>query len=650
MSEDFRKVTEKEVQAEIKALKNVFSTVRLLSAEEVGAKVVDCDNRVVGKCYDVWKRKFACQNCISYRALTEKKQFSKIGKVDDAIYQVITDYREVDGRPCVIEMIRKMEEDIAVDFGNEDKSFESINDYFDKTYTDVLTETYNRRYYEEYISNQPLTGGVAMVDLDDFKIYNDLFGHDVGDTVIKLVAAAIKSCVRYSDKVIRYGGDEFLIVISGVKKVAFERCIKDIKDAVKKIEVEGYPAIKPSVSVGYKICFNDVVKNAVSQADEFMYIAKKKKNSALNYDVKGGVLKSNIPNKELVLIVDDSALNREILSSILKNEYEIIEAEKGMQAIEQIDKYGSAISVVLLDLVMPGMSGFDVLDQMSSHGSLSEIPVIAITGDESSNSMRIAYEKGVSDYIVRPFDAKIVYRRVSNTIKVYSRQKQLISEITSAVQNREKNRSMIVEILSQIVEQPSGDCDGNHAEHMIKFTRFILEKLIQKGYCYEYVDDLYVISMAAALHDIGKAQIDRKILNKKGKLTAEEFEIIKTHTILGEKMLKNVKAYEKEPLIKYAKEICRHHHERYDGSGYPDGLKGDEIPVSAQAVSICDVYDALISRRPYKRAYTHEEAMQMIKNGECGQFNPIIIECLEECADKFKEVADEKNKETNCDE
>ncbi len=650
MSEDFRKVTEKEVQAEIKVLKNVFSTVRLLSEGEVGAKTASCEKRISGNCYDVWKRKSACQNCISYRALTEKQQFSKIEKLDDGIYQVISDYREVDGKPCVMEMIRKMEEDIAVDFGNEDRNVESLSEYFEKTYTDVLTETYNRRYYEEYISNQPLTGGVAMVDLDDFKIYNDLFGHDIGDEVIKLVAAAIKSCVRYSDKVIRYGGDEFLIIISGVKKAAFERCIRDIKETVKKIEVEGYPAIKPSVSVGYKMCAGDVVKNAVSQADEFMYIAKKKKNSAIDYDVKGGVLKSNIPKKELVLIVDDSALNREILSSILKNEYEIIEAEKGMQAIEQIDKYGSAISVVLLDLVMPGMSGFDVLDQMELHGSLSEIPVIAITGDESSNSMRVAYEKGVSDYIVRPFDAKIVYRRVSNTIKVNSRQKQLISEITGEIQNREKNRSMIVEILSQVVEQPGVDCDGNHAEHMMKFTRFILEKLVQKGYCYEYVDDIYAISTAAALHDIGKAQIDRKILNKKGKLTGEEFEIIKTHTILGEKMLKNVKAYEKEPLVKYAKEICRHHHERYDGSGYPDGLKGDEIPLSAQAVSICDVYDALISRRPYKRAYTHEEALKMIKNGECGQFNPIILECLEECADKFKEVADEKNEEKSCDE
>ena len=652
MSEDFRKVTEKEIQAEMKTLKNVFSTVRLLSEGEVGARTANCEKRLEGNCYDVWKRKVACQNCISYRTLTEKQQFSKIEKLDDGIFQVISDYREVDGKPCVIEMIRRMEEDISVDFGNEDRGVESLGEYFDKTYTDVLTDTYNRRYYEEYISNQPLTGGVAMLDLDDFKIYNDLFGHDVGDTVLKLVASTIKSCVRFSDKVVRYGGDEFLLVISGVKKNALERCLKDIRASVKDIVVDGYPAIKLSVSVGYMLCANDIVKDAVSRADAFMYLAKKKKNYAITAEEdKAGISGKGLPQKKMVLIVDDSALNREILSSILKNEYDIIEAENGRQAMELIEYYGADISVVLLDLIMPEMSGFDVLDQMEFHGLLSSIPVIAITGDESSNSMRLAYEKGVSDYIIRPFDAKIVYRRVSNTIKVYTRQRQLVEEITHEIRSKEKNRSMIVEILSQIVEQPNGDCEGNHAEHMMQFSMCILEKLIQKGNVYGLKDsDIYVISTAAALHDIGKAQIDRNILNKKGKLTQEEFEIMKTHTVLGEKMLKNLKSYEKEPLVKYAKEICRHHHERYDGKGYPDGLKGDEISISAQVVSICDVYDALISKRPYKPAYTHEEAIKMIKNGECGKFNPIILECFEECAERFKEIADKNTRRNNNDE
>ena len=276
---------------------------------------------------------------------------------------------------------------------------------------------------------------------------------------------------------------------------------------------------------------------------------------------------------------------------------------------------------------------------------LRDLPVIAITGAESNDSMRIAYEKGVSDYITRPFDAKVVYRRVSNTVKVYARQKKLISRITGEMKSKEKNRNMIVEILSQIVEHPDGDDNGTHAGHMMKFTELILEKLIRKKTEYGIEEkDIYVISTASALHDIGKSRIDGAIIDKKGRLTPEEFEIVKTHTILGERMLKNIKAYEKEPLLKYAREICRHHHERFDGKGYPDGLVGDEIPVSAQVVSVCDVYDALISKRSYKPAYSHLKAMEMIKNGECGAFNPLLIECLEECADDFKKTVEEGRK------
>lgn len=293
---------------------------------------------------------------------------------------------------------------------------------------------------------------------------------------------------------------------------------------------------------------------------------------------------------------------------------------------------------------MPGMSGFGVLDYMNDRGLMSDIPVITITGDESNDSMRLAYEKGVSDYITRPFDAKIVYRRVSNTINVYSKQKQLLSEIKREMRVKDKNRMMTVEILSQIVEHPEEDGGGTHAEHMTEFTKLILERYVTKKEAYGVKnDEIYAISTAAALHDIGKVRIDRKIVDKKGKLTPEEFEIMKTHTLLGEKMLLNIKVFEKEPLIKYAREICRSHHERFDGKGYPDGLKGNEIPISAQVVSVCDVYDALISKRSYKPAYSHEKAMEMIKNGECGAFNPLILECLEECLENFKKIANKEN-------
>lgn len=645
MSEDYRITTENKVKTEMEILGNVFSSVRLLSEDEVGARTKNCESkRVVGDCFEVWNRRSACRNCISYRALTEKRQFTKIEKTKEGVFQVIADYREVDGKPCVMEMITGFDENIVVDYADEDGCAEPLAKYFEKTYTDVLTETYNRRYYEEFLAGKELNGGIAMIDLDDFKLYNDLFGHGVGDAVLKAVAAAVKSCVRFTDKVVRYGGDEFLIVVPGVKEEAFRRCLSDICDSVKETVVDDYPAIKPSVSAGGIVCRGETIKNAAVKADEFMYIAKQKKDCVITEIKRNDNPDDLLPRKKRVLIVDDSSLNREILSGILKNEFEIIEAESGEEATAQIERHGADISAVLLDLIMPGMSGFGVLDYMNDRGLMSDIPVITITGDESNDSMRLAYEKGVSDYITRPFDAKIVYRRVSNTINVYSKQKQLLSEIKREMRVKDKNRMMTVEILSQIVEHPEEDGGGTHAEHMTEFTKLILERYVTKKEAYGVKnDEIYAISTAAALHDIGKVRIDRKIVDKKGKLTPEEFEIMKTHTLLGEKMLLNIKVFEKEPLIKYAREICRSHHERFDGKGYPDGLKGNEIPISAQVVSVCDVYDALISKRSYKPAYSHEKAMEMIKNGECGAFNPLILECLEECLENFKKIANKEN-------
>ena len=641
MSDNFTVTTENEIKAEMQTLGKVFSVVRLLSEGEVGARTKNCENkRITDDCYEVWKRRSACRNCISYRALTEKKQFSKIEKTKDGFFQVIADYREVERKPCVLEMIKEIPKDITVDFADEESEENSLSDYFKKTYADALTDTYNRRYYEEFLAEEKMNCGVAMIDLDDFKIYNDLFGHGVGDAVLKAVVKTIKNCIRSIDKVIRYGGDEFLLIVPGAKEDGFRRCLSDICNSVRETVVEDYPAIKPSVSAGGIICSGETVKEGVLKADKFMYTAKRKKDYAVTESKKSGVTAEQLPQKKLVLIVDDSELNREILSGILKNEFEIIEAKSGEEAVAQIERYGSDISVVLLDLIMPVMSGFDVLDFMNARGLMSDIPVITITGDESGDSMRIAYEKGVSDYITRPFDARIVYRRVLNTIKLYFKQKQLVSEIKREMSIKDKNRSMIVEILSQIVERPNEEDGGTHAGHMMEFTRLILERYVTKNEASDVNNNvIFAISTAAALHDIGKARIDRKIVDKKGKLTPDEFEIMKTHTILGEKMLLNIKAFEKEPLIRYAREICRYHHERYDGKGYPDGLKGNEIPVSAQVVSICDAYDALISKRSYKPAYSHEKAVEMIKKGECGVFNPLVLKCFEECSDKFREIA-----------
>ena len=642
MADNVKSMTEKEIQNEIKVLKNLFSVVRLLSADDVGARTIYCANkRIEENCYEVWKRKSPCRNCISYRALVEKRQFSKVENTENGLFFVLVDYREVDGKPCVIEAIKEFDNNFVVDFGNARTPGETLTEYFDKTFKDVLTGAYNRRYYEEFIANERLTGGIAMIDIDDFKIYNDLFGHDVGDVVIKAIASVLKLNVRSGDKVIRYGGDEFLLVVSDTNSYLFERSLGYMRASVKKLSFDEYPAIKPSISAGYTICSDEKVKDVIARADELLYIAKRKKNYVAS-DGENNIV-SNKKNK--LLIVDDSPLNREILSSILKNEYDIAEAEGGKQAIEIITNEGESFSAVLLDLVMPEMSGFDVIDYLNANCTTDFLPIIAITGDESSETKREAYEKGVSDYITRPFDAKVVYKRVSKTVKLYARQRQLVSQIMEEVNEREKNRTMLVEILSQVIEHPNDEERGSHATHMVKFSKCIFERLAKKYPEYGLTSrEISVISTAAALHDIGKAAIDRSILDKKGKLTEEEFKIVKIHTILGENMLNKLKAYDDEPLMKYAKQICRHHHERFDGKGYPDGLKGDEIPLSAQVVSVCDVYDALISERPYKAAYSHEAAMEMIKNGECGEFNPDIIECFEECSDDFKRIINAKDK------
>lgn len=644
------KTTEKQVRNEIKALKNVFSAVRLLSMDEVGVNAKNCKNKFAnGNCYDVWNRTDVCNNCISYRALTEKKQFSKIEKTKDGIFQVIADYREVDGKPCVLEMIKPFDEKITVDYGDEDRNVEPLNEYFEKTFRDVLTGTYSRRYYEEFWADKILDGGIAMIDLDDFKIYNDLFGHSVGDDVLKAVAEMLKKGIRSTDKVIRFGGDEFLLIIPDAREAGLKRLLKDIRESVREIVFEDYPAIKPTVSVGGVVCSGETVKSALHKADELMYEAKRQKDSVVTAKQGGAGKRSS--HKERVLVVDDSDINREILSGILKSEYDIIEAKNGKEALLQIEKHGDDLAVILLDLIMPVMSGFDVLEYMNERGYIANIPVITISGDDSGKTVRAAYDKGVSDYITRPFDARVVYRRVSNTVKIYARQKKYIAEIAGQIREKEKNRSMIIEILSHVVERP---CDGlvsNHASHITDFTRIVLERLVCKSNAYGLnAGDIGVISAAAALHDIGKAYIPSEIVNKKGRFTPEEFEMMKKHTVLGDEMLKEVKNFSEEPLIKYAREICLYHHERYDGKGYPKGLKGDEIPITAQVVSVCDVYDALCSERSYKPAYSHETSIKMIENGECGAFNPIILECFNECADKFKKITGEEKKEETADE
>ena len=640
-------MTRQESEVMIKELSKVFDVVRLLDEETLETGNIKDKTDIEGfpcKCYSFWKKRNNCKNCTSRDAFRKKNEQLKLEYLDSNIYQVISKYVEIDGKPYVMELINQMNADAVMDEDGRNELIKQLSGYNRELYTDALTGIYNRRYYEERIRNSNMSAGVAMIDLDDFKIYNDTFGHDAGDLVLTTVVGIIKDNIRRTDMLIRMGGDEFLLVMPDIGEQAFADKLNQIQEKVHSSKVPGYSQLRISVSIGGVLSgIGNTVEQAIRKADQFMYQAKTCKNMVVTeHDEQLKEQQESVNNngskayKYRILVVDDSEMNREILSEILNEEYDIIEADSGDTCIDMLRKYETGISLVLLDIVMPGMDGFGVLNYMNRHHYLEDIPVIMISSEDSAEIVRRAYEMGVSDYINRPFDAGVVHRRVYNTIKLYAKQRRLITLITNQVYEKEKNNRMMVGILSQIVEFRNGE-SGSHVLNINIFTGMLLESLVQHTDKYDLSwSERLLITTASALHDIGKIGIDDKILNKPGRLTDEEFKIMQNHTIIGASILENMGSYQDEELMKVAYQICRWHHERYDGKGYPDGLKGDEIPISAQVVSLADVYDALVSERVYKKAYSHEKAIEMITNGECGCFNPILLECLLDIQDRIK--------------
>lgn len=640
-------MTRQESEVMIKELSKVFDVVRLLDEETLETGNIKDKTDIEGfpcKCYSFWKKRNNCKNCTSREAFRKKNEQLKLEYLDANIYQVISKYVEIDGKPYVMELINQMNADAVMDEDGRNELIKQLSGYNRELYTDALTGIYNRRYYEERIRNSNMSAGVAMIDLDDFKIYNDTFGHDAGDLALTTVVGIIKDNIRRTDMLIRMGGDEFLLVMPDIAEQAFADKLNQIQGKIHSSKVPGYSQLRLSVSIGGVLSGSgSTVERAIRKADQFMYQAKTCKNMVVTeHDEQLKEQQESVNNngskayKYRILVVDDSEMNREILSEILNEEYDIIEADSGDTCIDMLRKYETGISLVLLDIVMPGMDGFGVLNYMNRHHYLEDIPVIMISSEDSTETVRRAYEMGVSDYINRPFDAGVVHRRVYNTIKLYAKQRRLIALITNQVYEKEKNNRMMVGILSQIVEFRNGE-SGSHVLNINIFTGMLLESLVQHTDKYDLSwSERLLITTASALHDIGKIGIDDKILNKPGRLTDEEFKIMQNHTIIGASILENMGSYQDEELMKVAYQICRWHHERYDGKGYPDGLKGDEIPISAQVVSLADVYDALVSERVYKKAYSHEKAIEMITNGECGCFNPILLECLLDIQDRIK--------------
>ena len=637
---EWKQMTMQEAENKMEVLREIFDVVRLLKGSDLQA--AGMESKLAGRenlcqCYAFWNKDKRCENCISLKALEEKKQTSKIEFLDSDMYQVFARYLEIDSEPYVMEMLKKLDENTLTDEEGYEKLTEKLTVYSEKLYKDVLTGAYNRRYFEEKVKNMSLNAGVAVIDLDDFKLFNDTYGHDGGDLVLTTVVNVIRHYIRRTDILVRYGGDEFLLILPGIEKEVFSQKLRMIQEKIHATHIPGFNRRKLSVSIGGVMFTHGRLEEAITKADRLMYMAKGHKNIVVTrWEQKQNTDKMEKRNLPQLLVVDDSEMNREILKEILGKEYQILEACDGEEALKMLEQYGTEISLVLLDIIMPKMDGFEVLAYMNRDKWIEDIPVIMISSEGSESYIRRAYELGASDYISRPFDAKVVYQRVINMIKLYAKQRRLIHLVTDQIYEKEKNNRMMTGILSQIVEFRNGE-SGLHVLHINILTQLLLEKLMRKSENYDLSwSQQHMIATASALHDIGKIGIDEKILNKPGKLTKEEFEAMKQHTIIGARMLDSLEMYHDEEMMKYAYEICRWHHERYDGKGYPDGLKGEEIPISAQVVSLADVYDALVSDRVYKKAYSHEKAMEMILNGECGMFNPLLLECLVEIQDKVR--------------
>lgn len=427
------KITRQQAEEEAKMLEKVFDVVRFLEGDffeqmqddpRIGVKIGMC------QCYDFWKKNKPCENCTSMKAYAEKKQKTKLEFLDADVFLVISRYLEIDDEACVMELVKHLENDTLIDTDGRDKLVGKLKGYQDKLYIDPVTGVYNRRYFEDEIRNMQNSAGVAMIDLDDFKLYNDIYGHDMGDQVLCIVADVIKNCIRKTDKLIRYGGDEFLLILSDMVRGTLRGKLLQIQEAIENATIPNCSRLKLTASIGGVISEDGQIDEVIAKADQLMYKAKDHKAQVITECDKTIFKKEKIQNKPKILIVDDSEFNRAILKEILEETYEIIEADGGNEALHKIDEYGMKISLVLLDIIMREKDGFEVLKYMEEERLISDIPVIIISSEDSANYIRRAYEMGVSDYINRPFDANIVYQRVSNTVKLYAKQRRLMAMVT----------------------------------------------------------------------------------------------------------------------------------------------------------------------------------------------------------------------------
>lgn len=605
-------LTDEEAAAEVARVAKTYPVVRLLSADQIKSEP---------NCLLAGDR-CPCLRQSSLEALADSGEVSEQLLNDGVEYRARLRPLKVEGEPHVLLMVRPIDEQEAAEE--------------DLVYTDVLTSVRNRRYYEEKLRSARMNAGVAMIDLDVFRVFNDTCGRHAGDLALGAVAAAIRGGIRSTDELVRLGCDKFVAVMPNIPSDDFARRLRHVSDAVHATIVPGHEHVSLTACVGGVRINGETVDEGVNRAVQLLSHAKAKPGTVVTDSDAIETFQSEKPS---VLIVDDSEMNRIILNEMLKDEYRVLEADNGRTALDMVDRYGDELSLVLLDIIMPGVNGFEVLGELSRRTVADSLPVIMISSEDSDDVVLRAYELGASDYINRPFNARVVRRRVSNTIRLYAKQRRLTSLLSQQYNERVKNSRMLIDIMAGVMELRNGE-SGLHVTHIEKLTELLLGCLVHRSDQFPLDNEQRsTIALASALHDIGKMSIDDAILNKPGRLTPEEFEIMKTHTTIGADMLRELGSHHAgNALMEYAYQIARWHHERWDGKGYPDGLKGDDIPIAAQVVSVADVYDALTSVRVYKDAIPHEEAIQMILDGKCGTFNPLLLDCLLEVQDQIAET------------
>lgn len=619
-------MTRQQAEQEMEQLRKVFPSVRMLTAEQVQA------GEAVGDA--------------ARQALEEKTTHSRMEYRGQELYEVTALFAQVEGTPCVLELERRLDRVMLLDPEESEQLFNNLAEYRGKLYRDAVTGAYNERYYQEKYRSRILTAGVAVLRVDDFKAANDVYGRCAGNSVLETVAGVLRRNLGEKDRLIRRGEDRLLLLLPEVGQSDFGQKLEHLRLQLAAAGVPGYSHLHISVSIGGVWIRDGEVSAAVEHAERLATYAQMQKNTVITEQQPERTAAAPVHRRQSVLIVDDSELNRKMLGQMLGSRFDIAEAASGEACLQLLEQNATGISIVLLDIHMPGIDGFTVLEEMNQKNLLEQIPVIMISSEDTVDAVRRAFDLGASDYISRPFDAKVVYQRIINTIQLYAKQRRLSAMAADLAFEKERASRMMIGILSQVVEKRNGE-SRDHVQRVAQLTSMLLAGLAQKTDRYPLTREMRrTIATAAALHDIGKMEICEDLLHKKGPLTEAERRTLQSHTLLGAQMLEEQPECRDDAFARTAYNICRWHHERYDGGGYPDGLQGEQIPIEAQVVGLADVYERLVSRPVDGHARTHSEVVQMICTGVCGAFNPLLLDCLQDMEAEIARAMQDTPEET----